>query len=586
MAQENGDSPATTGRALAQSGDSGPDEADTLRIISADLPVNATLHLWLKAAHADKPGSVSLHSANGKFGEVQAVNAEENSFRIYHVFGGGRIELRYDSADTSVSVAYWFTAADVLETGITVLHTNPVNAPPDLPAGYHFRPPFGWMNDPNGFGRFGGRPHLFYQHYSHGRMWNNMHWGHAVSSDYLRWRHLPVFLFPSEELSARPDKRGGAFSGSAIPLPSGPGIRVFFTEKVSERKPEQEIQMSAVSADLFSAGEASVILPHRPDGEGLTLDFRDPYVFKGPDGRWKMLLGSQSDEGGVILLYETQDPQAAGGWSYLGKLMVETRHRTTAIECPCLLPLDGEATDPATRWALIYGLMNGTDERTGRQNLTMVDVGWFDGRAFSREFSRELDFITDNYAFQAFMDGANPVGIGWLGNWADTGPAVDFPSAMTLPRTLKLEGGQLLTPPIGAAESLRSHIIDRTRLAAGETVAFVNGAVELLFELREAGLPFDLTFDHPGVTLGLVQDETGLWLRYERQGRIAPRYIVEGAQVCRVRIFLDYGSIEVFADDGRIAGTKRIDGFEPVRSARLSAAPDAVPHATVWSLRL
>ena len=45
---------------------------------------------------------------------------------------GGRIELRYDSADTSVSVAYWFTPADVLETGITVLHTNPGNAPPRL----------------------------------------------------------------------------------------------------------------------------------------------------------------------------------------------------------------------------------------------------------------------------------------------------------------------------------------------------------------------------------------------------------------------------------------------------------------------
>lgn len=559
---------------------------ETLRIIAADLPFNATLHLWLKAVRPDTPGSVSLHSANGKFGEVQAVNAEENSFRIYHVFGGGRIELRYDSAETSVSVAYWFTAADVLETGITVLHTNPVNAPPDLPAGYHFRPPFGWMNDPNGFGRFGGRPHLFYQHYSHGRMWNNMHWGHAVSSDYLRWRHLPVFLFPSEELSARPDKRGGAFSGSAIPLPNGPGIRVFFTEKVSERVPEQEIQMSAVSADLFSAGEASVILPHRPEGEGLTLDFRDPYVFKGPDGRWKMLLGSQSADGGVILLYETEDPQAAGGWTYIGKLMVETRYKTTAIECPCLLPLDGEATGPATRWALIYGLMNGIDESTGRHNLTMVDVGWFDGRSFSREFSRELDFITDNYAFQAFMDGSNPVGIGWLGNWADTGPAIDFPSAMTLPRTLKLEDGQLLTPPIGAAESLRSHIVDRTRLASGETVAFANGAVELLFDLREAGLPFDLSLEHPDVDLGLVQDESGLWLRFDRPGLTSPRYIVEGARVRRVRIFLDYGSIEVFADGGRIAGTKRIDGFEPVRSARLSAAADAVHHATVWALRL
>ena len=564
---------------------SAPVLASSIRVLHADLPVNSTLHLWLKAMVPGIQGSISFISRNGKFGEVLATNAEEYEFRIYHVFGGGHIELQFDSDVTAVSVAYWFTPSDVLETGITVLHTNPGNAPPNLPDSYHFRPPFGWMNDPNGFGRFGGRPHLFYQHYSHGLRWNTMHWGHAVSSDYLRWRHLPIFLFPSEDLNARPDKRGGAFSGSAIPLANGPGIRVFFTEQQKNRAPEQEIQMTATSADLFSAGQAEVILATRPAGEGLTPDFRDPYVFKGPDGLWKMLLGSQSDEGGVILLYETDDLTAAGGWRYIGKLLVERRYATTAIECPCLLPLDGEPTNPATRWGLLYGLMTSEDKATGRKNLTMADVGWFDGKTFVKEFEQELDFGTDNYAFQAFMDGGTPIGIGWLANWADTGPAVDFPTAMTLPRTLVLSGGALLTPPIGAAESLRSHILDRTRLAAGEVVTFVNGAVEMLFELTAPGLAFDLQLDHPGVRLGVVLDDTGLWIRHEEEGKIGPRYVALGARPKRIRIFLDYGSIEVFADHGRWAGTKRIDGFEPVRSARLVSAPGTVEHATVWALR-
>ena len=58
-----------------------------------------------------------------------------------------------------------------------------------------------------------------------------MHWGHAVSDDFLHWTHLPVFLFPPSELSARAAGLGGAYSGSAIALPGGQdGVRVFFTD--------------------------------------------------------------------------------------------------------------------------------------------------------------------------------------------------------------------------------------------------------------------------------------------------------------------------------------------------------------------
>ncbi len=442
------------------------------------------------------------------------------------------------------------------------------------------------MNDPNGFGRYGGRPHLFYQHYSHGLTWNTMHWGHAVSSDYLRWRHMPIFLFPSEELTARPDKRGGAFSGSAIPLVEGPGIRVFFTEQVLDRVPEQQIQLTATSGDLIMAGQAEVILPYRPVDQSLTPDFRDPYVFKGPDGLWKMLLGSQSEAGGVILLYETLDKTAASGWTFVSKLLVETRHKTTAIECPCLLPVDGAVTDPATRWVLIFGLMNGEDQSTGRKNLTMATVGRFDGKAFIGEFEQELDFGTDNYAFQAFVDRDTIVGMGWLANWVDTGPSIDFPTAMTLPRAIHLIDGALHTPPIGAAESLRSHILDRTRLAAGEAVTLVNGAVEILFELTEPGAHFKLQLNHPHVDLQVVADDQGLAIKYLEENQVSsPHYLAKGAKAKRLRIFLDYGSIEVFADHGRWAGTKRIKGFEPVQSVWLAAEPGAVAHAIVWALK-
>lgn len=560
----------------------------SLKTLSADLPAGLTIHAWLKAVDTETPAEISARRGGMVIGRLSARNTEEFEYRTLVIETGGETVLTYDAATTTLSVVYAFSETDVLEHGIDVLLRGDANAPPPVPGSYHFRPPFGWMNDPNGFGRFGDRVHLFYQHYPHGLRWNTMHWGHAVSDDYLRWRHLPIFLFPSAELSARADGRGGAFSGSAIPLPGEKsGIRIFFTEQVKDREPEEQLQLTAVSRDLVTAGPAEIVLPARPAGLELTPDFRDPYVIKGPDGRWKMLVGSRDREGGVILLYDTADPEAAGGWTFVGILHREERFGMTAAECPCIVPLDGPADNPQTRWALIFGLLTSRHPATGRRNLTLATVGRFDGRKFASEFEQELDFGTDAYAFQAFVDRAGPVGIAWLANWTDISKKVDFPTAMTLPRRLLLEDGKLRTPPVAGAEGLRQRLADDRRLSSGERVELGNGAVEIVIDLSAPGAAFDLEFDHPEFELGLRLDEEGLSILYDvPEGKMSPRYVAIGARPSTLRIFLDVGSIEVFADNGRWTGTKRLPGFEGVRSARLAAPEGNVAAARLWQLAL
>ncbi|NVD42929.1 glycoside hydrolase family 32 protein [Ensifer sp. HO-A22] len=557
-----------------------------LEVIEAELPAGTVLHLWLKARAAGGEAKLFVTTDRGDVAEPTTRRAEE--FELFPVVleRGGRTALAYDASTAALSVTYAFHPDTVLAEGICVLHHDTRTAPPEVPAGYHFRPPFGWMNDPNGFGRFAGLGHLFYQHYPHGMRWNTMHWGHAVSKDLIHWTHLPIFLFPAEHLSEKNDGRGGAFSGSTIPVSGleGDEIRVFYTEHVRDRQPEEQIQLSACSRDGIVVGPSEVVLPLRPAGLNLTTDFRDPYVFKGPDGLWKMVLGSRDRSGGVVLLYETADPSGASGWVFLGIVHREDRFGMTAAECPCMVPVGGKADDPETPWALIFGLLTSRDPATGRRNLTSVTVGRFDGRAFTAEFEQELDFGSDAYAFQAFVDGDEPVGIAWLANWTDFSKKDDFTTAMTLPRRVLLDGDAVLTPPVAASKSLRHMLLDEAALAAGGTVALGSGAVEIVLTLPEPGAPFALAFDHPDVELGVKLHGNGLEIVFDAgTDKAPPLYLASGARPSELRIFLDAGSIEVFADNGRWTGTKRIPGFSAVRSVRLTGA---VTSAEIWQLKL
>ncbi|ABC93944.1 beta-fructofuranosidase protein (plasmid) [Rhizobium etli CFN 42] len=556
--------------------------------ISAVLPAGTTIHAWIKALRGGALGRLSAQVDGDPACAVETSNLYEFEFRLLTLERGGDTALSYDPAATSVSLVYAFSQPRVLEEGIRLLHIRPSNAAPDITGGYHFRPPFGWMNDPNGFGSFGGKVHLFYQHYPHSLRWNNMHWGHAVSEDYLRWTHLPIFLPPSDELAARADGLGGAFSGSAIALPGDEaGFRIFFTEHMKDREPEEQVQFTAISRDLVNVEPASLILPTRPAGLGLTKDFRDPYVFPGPDDKWKMLVGTRDREGGVILLYETDDPAAATGWTFLGILHRENRFGMTAAECPCMVPLNGAANDPATCWALIFGLLTSRDPATGRRNITLATVGRFDGHSFSVEFEQELDFGTDAYAFQAFVDKTGPVGIAWLANWTDVSKEVDMPTAMTLPRRLALHGGALITAPVAGVETLRQRQLDSQDLLNGRAVNLANGSVEILLTLEEAGNAFHLAFEHPEAAVAVQLNDEGLSILFSGAGaKSSPRYIAAGARPATIRIFLDAGSIEVFGDDGRWAGTKRLPGFKGINSMRLDAPEGHVLNANIWQLGL
>ena len=73
---------------------------------------------------------------------------------------------------------------------------------------YHFTPPHNFMNDPNGMVFYKGEYHLFYQYNPEGNVWGHMSWGHAIGTDMVHWRNLPVAI-PE-------DPQYMAYSGSAV----------------------------------------------------------------------------------------------------------------------------------------------------------------------------------------------------------------------------------------------------------------------------------------------------------------------------------------------------------------------------------
>jgi fructan beta-fructosidase len=452
---------------------------------------------------------------------------------------------------------------------------------------FHFTSRVGWLNDPNGlvylppvadpksgaFAAFSpGEWHLFYQHNPFGREWGNMHWGHAVSPDLLHWKEEGIALYPK--------KYGDwAFSGSAV----------FDKENTSgfgtKEKPPLVLAYT-------STGRGECIAYSNDRGKSwkeydknpvVKHAGRDPrLVWYGKGKHWVMAVydedrrGARGEPGGGttpeadkkqwIAFYTSPDLKT---WTFASRI-------EGFYECPDLfeLPLTNvqlQGGPPDTKWVL-----HAADGK--------YVTGDFDGKTFKPDSKDKKQLWHGNfYAAQTFSNAPLPppffgsgmpavqwprrVQIGWARGV--TFPGTPFNQQMTVPVTLRLSTAsgepKLFAQPIDLGTLREKEPAFETK-GGGSLFARDGRNGELRFPLANKLDAFELWAEiDVGTAASVGFDLRGTKLLYDPRkqtltckGVTAPVTMTNPinerlTKRLRLRVLVDRGSVEVFADGGLVA---------------------------------
>lgn len=439
---------------------------------------------------------------------------------------------------------------------------------------FHIAAPAGWINDPNGVCFFKGRYHVFFQHHPYSTAWGPMHWGHVSSADMVTWRRESIAFAPSIEAD-----RDGVFSGSAVASPDGQTLYAYYTghrwtNGANEDEGNDQVQCMATSTDGISFDKRGVIVK----GPAELPHFRDPKVWQ-IGGMWYMVFGACSTQGrGQVWLYTSTNME---DWEFDSILFEDPDPKAYMLECPDFFQL-------GDRWVLVYCPMgpevSGYANRNGH-NAGYVVGTWAPGEPFVQTKEYALaDWGHNFYAPQSFEapDGRR-IQYGWMGSFEQpvaSQVADGWSGQLTIARELGLgDGDQLTSWPIAEVEQLRTETDDlgTFELGRNETVTIAEDATAVEIELdldlaastaNRVGLQIHKTAGghHTYVYYDDLAGRVGIDSRLSYTGEKGYRAAAVRGNKLQLRIFVDRGSIEVFAN----AGAATLTSF---------SFPDAGPRA-------
>lgn len=446
-------------------------------------------------------------------------------------FKGQELVVRLNSKlANSTELQNFFVQKDSITTG------TPVYKETIRPI-YHYTPKRGFMSDPNNLVYKDGEYHMSYQHNPYGCAWDNMHHGHAVSTDLVHWKELPEAIYPTYW--------GTAWNGSSVvdwKNTAGFGLESIVTLYTSVggwsdnsrmSLPNRFAQSLAYSTDngrTFEYYEGNPVIPNFYNSE------HDPVVFWYEPGKvWVMTL-FVGDSGGYHIFNSTN----LKNWVFTSSVNIPG---TTEVSDLFPLALDGDTTN--VKWVFSAGY---------RQYI----VGTFDGKKFTQEYgpfrfaSQEWD-LSAALTFNNIPDGRRIM----LSNGRTDYPGMPFNRYMNLPNVLTLKTNSAGEPrvyvnPVEEVSKLRTNTLTWNSRKLNTGVNLMNGLygegveMEIVFKPQPTSVikfrigEFSIIYDAKLKRLGAGGDTNGWEYR-----SLSP---IDGK--VHIRAFYDRGSWELFANGG------------------------------------
>lgn len=247
----------------------------------------------------------------------------------------------------------------------------------------HFTAKKGWINDPNGLVYYNGLYHMFFQHNPVDCKWENMHWGHAVSSDLIHWQEKDIVFYPDED--------GTYFSGSAIvDWKNATGLKqnendvilLFYTCAGNTSEASKDKPFTQNLAYSVDGGLTFKMYPNNPLIAQVADGNRDPKViYYEADDSYIMAFFLEDHE---YVIYKSKDLLH---WNKLQSVIMKED-----AECPDFFPLAVDGDPDKIKWVFI-----GASDR--------YYIGDFDGKTYTGFGElQQLNYGNSSYAAQSWSD--------------------------------------------------------------------------------------------------------------------------------------------------------------------------------------